>query len=370
MDLTLELIVRSGSEKAFAVYAAQHELPPELKTEKEVETGLYCCTRLIRARMFNDEGLLRYFSSEAVVNYLTKSDNVTLAHEMVKVALGSFTDSIEAEERIQAAILFESEDISSFVRKHQHHYSTDMVRVVEEGYSTLFTPYNMDEEFVNDNFESIDQFRDLIDPRKVVSEGLKSFEDMGNILKEEDDVSGRRYKTALLRTVLSKMIEMTDRVYVSQEAGKIFSGEGFYRALVKEGVIDGISRKSKKPDLATKLAEINADPEFILVSNRELYTLVKTGKDRTLLAQQFEGWIKAGRYELMKYLLPSRPDDKVIFDTEVARQGINAGIEYLTAEGDLEALGKLLFLPIEYVNQETPFGKAHAALKENPFKLI
>ncbi len=369
MDLTLELIVRSGSEKAFEAYTAQQQLEPSLQQDKKVETELYHCLRLVEARMFNDEGLLRYFSSKSVTDYLAESENFTLAHGIVKTALGSFTDGIEAEERIQAAILFESKHISNFVRKHLANYSTDMVKMVEEGYSTLFTPYNMDDEGVNDNFEAIDQFRDLIDPKKVVSEGLKSFEDFGEMLKEEEDVSEKRYKIALLRTVLGKMIEMTDRTYVSQEAGKMFSGQKFYRDMVKEGVIDGSSKKPKKPDLATKLAEINADLECTFVPTRELSALVKTEKDRTLLAQQFEGWLKAGRYELMRYIFPSRPDDEVIFDIEIARQGINAGIEYLAQKGDLGELGKLFFLPVEYVNPETPFGKAHAVLKEHPFKL-
>lgn len=50
-------------------------------------------------------------------------------------------------------------------------------------------------------------------------------------------------------------------------------------------------------------------------------------------------------------------------------RGINAGIEYLSKKGDLEGLQELFFLPVEYVDPETPFGKAHAVLKEHPFKL-
>jgi hypothetical protein len=228
-----------------------------------------------------------------------------------------------------------------------------MSRLVRSAYSLLLFTSNIDAEAVESYFPVVNSWKDLVIPQGVVREALKSLpsqRDLDKYLEEE-------HNCEFFNVMLDKLIEMTDRQYVSLEMYEHFRHSHAYGKLVAEGRLDAITQlQQASTRIITEFNqellrfEVNPRPSKF---NLERLAGVLEVQGKEVLSHRIVTWFSENK-PIHAIALANYKPENPLYDAKIVRSELTSCLIGLCQSRDISKLCVAFDFPEQLIDFSRP----------------
>lgn len=352
-DLTIELLVRSGNPEGVEVFASKEHISDEKKETKIAEAGIYSAIKLMGEEAeggIDSARMCEFFNRDVFKKYFDTTRNVTLLCDLVDVLVSGTHAMMEAYAQISAIDVLGVNGVANALRRNLDDdcLKKKVVYLVNEGCCLVFCTHDIDRGMLDNYFPILSEWQDLVDKKSVVENAIKGFADDLSPLAESD--------TGFVYAAFDKLIELTDREFVSKIARETFERED-YDLLEKNQKVDSAEKKKKRKtknessDVA-RAVKVFENSHGFSFDAKTLATKISRDADRKYVGEKLGEWLKDGLTYHLKEVFSYEQGQ--LYDESIGRKSLAKSIAELVAKGDVEKLEFVLTLPEELLDKENP----------------
>ena len=366
--LTLELLMKRGYPD-IETFLEGKELDEDRKQGIVTETEIYGLMNNVK--MYDNYGsyddINRFLSQEKFVDYFNSTKNTELLERYIDLVDNGIDGGHGPETSRWAINFLKLEHVNQAIRNNLKPLKEKMTKLLDSAYDLTFSHYENDSGDVNKYSQILNQWNDVINARGTVKQIINGWNGLWEFYEHNNDPD-------FLNTALPKLIEMTDRDYVSELMGKFSIGdnEEEYNALVESGIVD--RRDLKKMDHTMNYFitlvegfESSDSSSVNLVNALEKGTKDEIETKKKYLGSRIGDLFRAGEIYKIDSIVRFGFND-CLCDEETAKNSLTPAIAEAITVGDVDQLESLFKLPDFLIDQEAeeikPFVDAYQLLKD------
>lgn len=350
------------------------ELNEDRKQEIVTETKIYGLMNDVRTydNYAGYEDINQFLSQEKFVDYFNSTKNTELLEKYIDLVHEGIDGGRGPESSRWAINFLKSDHVNQAIRNNLKPLKEKMVKLLDSAYDLTFSHYENDSGQVNDYTLILNQWNDLVNYKEMVKNAIGGWNGLWEIYEQN-------YGEDFLEAALPKLIEMTDKPYVSELMARFHLEDSTdeednkeYNALVAAGIIDRCDLKKEDHTMNYFMVLVDgfesSDSNSVnLVNALEKGTEDEVERKKQYLGSRIGDLFRAGEIykigSIVKYGF-----NVCLCDEETAKDSLTPAIAETIAVGDVDKLESLFELPDFLIDTEAeeikPFTEAYQLLKD------
>lgn len=343
-NITLEILVRSGNTPAVKQFCTEQKYSLEKHQENTTEAMIYAVLNEMRK---DDCGInpnwADYFENTPINQYLTKTNNADILMDILDVLIQGTRVEMETYAQILPIEFLHVEAFSAALRSNldKKNVKAKLSTLVQTGYQLLFTPCGISAEDVTHYFSILHPFRDFINPFEMITNALTEFADYNCT-----DIE-------FVTSAITSMIQLTDKQTISRIVYKNLDDKSLYKHLVKQGIIDAITKSIDTSIVPVELVNLVRDyarfPSNDITPFKKAIGKIDAQRRKEYVARGMAQWLADHNIKPFMKLVQNDPDGK-FYDKTIACEAIANVLTSAVQQKEYALLTTALALPEQLVD--------------------